>query len=62
MKEIKVDTEVYEAAFKLFNGNIEETAIWLNRPQQALGGVKPIDAHRDEVLRLIGQLENGVYI
>lgn len=62
MKENKVDTEVYEAALKLFNGNIEETAIWLNRPQRALGGVKPIDAHRDEVLRLIGQLENGVYI
>lgn len=62
MKENKVDTEVSEAALKLFNGNAEETAAWLSRPQRALGGVKPIDAHPGDVLRLIGQLENGVYI
>lgn len=62
MNENKIAPEVYAAALKLFNGNIEDTNIWLNRPQRALGGVRPVEAHPSEVLRLIGQLELGVYM
>ncbi|MFY1021650.1 antitoxin Xre/MbcA/ParS toxin-binding domain-containing protein [Ectopseudomonas khazarica] len=61
MKEKAVDKEVYAAALKLFK-NKENAEIWMNRPQLALGDLKPIDAHPGEVLRLIGQLENGVHI
>lgn len=61
MKEKEIDKQVYAAALKLFE-NKEDAEIWLNRPQRALGDVKPIDAHPGEVLRLIGQLESGVYI
>lgn len=62
MNENKIAPEVYAAALKLFNGNVEDTNIWLNRPQRALGGVRPVEAHPNEVLRLIEQLELGVYM
>jgi uncharacterized protein (DUF2384 family) len=61
MEDKDVDSEVYAAALKLF-GNREDAETWLKRTQRALGDVKPVDAHPGEVLRLIGQLENGVYI
>lgn len=61
MEENEIDKEVLEAAIKLFGGGEAEAHNWLNKPAIALGGINPVDADKDEVLRLIGQLEYGVY-
>lgn len=61
MNEKEIDKEVLEAAIKLFGGDYVEAIIWLNRPHLALGNVRPVDASPDDVLRLIGQIEQGVY-
>lgn len=56
----EIDKELLEAATKLFDD--ETKAInWLNQPAIALGGIKPMEAQKEEVLRLIGRLEYGVY-
>ncbi|WP_178102864.1 antitoxin Xre/MbcA/ParS toxin-binding domain-containing protein [Pseudomonas sp. URMO17WK12:I11] len=61
MNDKEIDKEVLEAAIKLFGGDYVEAIIWLNRPQLALGNVRPVDASREDVLRLISQIEHGVY-
>ncbi|MGW7233005.1 antitoxin Xre/MbcA/ParS toxin-binding domain-containing protein [Pseudomonas fulva] len=54
--------DVLAAALKLFNGSTEDANNWLNSPHRALGYKKPIDEPPCEVLKLISQIELGVYI
>ncbi|MEK7120084.1 MAG: MbcA/ParS/Xre antitoxin family protein, partial [Patescibacteria group bacterium] len=52
-------------AVELFEGNKKKALRWLNRPRHALGGITPMQAIKqgkgEEVRRLIGRLEHGVY-
>lgn len=59
MKNNAVDTEVLEAATKLF-GDYDAALKWLNSPSLALGGLKPIDARASDVLVLINKISFGV--
>jgi uncharacterized protein (DUF2384 family) len=59
--EKETNKEVLEAAIKLFGGDEAEAINWLNKPALALGGNKPVDANKADALKLIGQIEHGVY-
>ena len=57
---------VFAKALHLFGGDAEETAAWLNEAQRAFGGATPLHMARtevgaNEVERLIGQIEHGVF-
>ncbi|AWM92489.1 antitoxin [Pseudomonas sp. 31-12] len=54
------------AALDLFEGNSLSAKTWLQSPVYGLGGRRPLDMLSTEVeakfvLRLVGQLENGVF-
>ena len=56
---------VYGRALYFFNGNPEAATEWLNWPQYAFGGVRPLEMTRtdvgaQEVETLISQLEHGI--
>jgi uncharacterized protein (DUF2384 family) len=42
--------------------NDEEAARWMHSEQKLLGGRRPADCSREEVERLIDQLQSGAYI
>ena len=52
-------------AIDLFVGDKEKALMWLKRSSRALGGITPMQAIKqgkgEEVRRLIGRLEHGVY-
>jgi putative toxin-antitoxin system antitoxin component (TIGR02293 family) len=57
---------VYARALHFFDGDAEAASDWLADAQYAFGGVTPLemartDAGAQEVERLIGQLEHGVF-
>lgn len=59
-------SNVFEKAVALFEGNIEEAAVWLRSPKKALDGKTPLAYARTEigarqVEDLIGSLEHGVF-
>lgn len=54
-----VDHELLQAAIDLFEGDEQAALCWLEKPQIAFGGKRPIDVELSEVLRLIGQIEHG---
>jgi putative toxin-antitoxin system antitoxin component (TIGR02293 family) len=56
---------VYGRALYFFDGNPEAATEWLNWPQYAFGGVRPLEMTRtdvgaQEVETLISQLEHGI--
>lgn len=55
-----IDPELLQAVTDFFQGDEAEAIRWLNRPQRAFGGQRPIDVDPSEVIRLLGQLDNGV--
>ncbi|WP_397452067.1 antitoxin Xre/MbcA/ParS toxin-binding domain-containing protein [Pseudomonas sp. NA-150] len=55
-----IDQDLLKAAMGLFAGDEQSALRWLQKPERALGGKKPIDVEISEVLRLIGQIEYGV--
>ena len=59
-------SRTFELAVELFDGDIEAARHWLERPQRALGGERPIEfaameVGAREVENLIGRLEHGVF-
>ena len=57
---------VYGRALHFFDGDVRATTIWLEDAQRAFGGITPMDMIKtdvgaQEVERLIGQLEHGVF-
>jgi len=58
------DDEVIEAATALFEDQKELALQWLDEPARALGDITPrqavIAGRRNDVLRLIGQIEEGI--
>lgn len=56
-----VTSDVLKAAISLFEGNEADALNWLNQPAIALGGVKPVDADPADVIRLVRQIELGIY-
>ena len=61
-----VSKSVRNAAIELFNGDKKAAIHWLSTPCKALGNISPIDSialtgHDQEVLDVIGRLENGVF-
>jgi putative toxin-antitoxin system antitoxin component (TIGR02293 family) len=57
---------VYSRALDFFLGDAEAATDWLSHAQRAFGGVTPLEMSRtevgaQEVERLIGQLEHGVF-
>lgn len=57
---------VIDAAGDLFSGDMVLAKQWLTTPQRGLGGYQPIEmldtvVECEAVLRLIGQLEHGVF-
>ncbi len=59
-------SKVFEEAVSLFDGDVEAARDWLQRPQRALGGEKPLtfaqtEIGAREVRDLIGRLEHGVF-
>jgi len=64
-KKLKeVEPEIASAAFELWD-NVDDAAEYLAMPVRGLGGKSPLDVlddeGRDQVLRLIYQLQNGSY-
>lgn len=58
--------DVIDSALSLFGGNPTHVIGWYTRQAHALGGIAPVDllnhpAGRAQLLRLIGQIEHGVY-
>ncbi|AUX94106.1 type II RES/Xre toxin-antitoxin system antitoxin [Mixta gaviniae] len=56
---------VLSAASKLFDGNMQRAAEWLDTPAKGLGGKKPSEmtstvAGAEAVINLIGQIEHSV--
>ena len=61
------EDEAFNKACELFAQDREKAEEWLNSPQRALGGKIPIEVARtkegtQEVLDIIGRLENGVIL
>ena len=59
--------ELLKASVDLFEGDIDASREWLNKPALGLGGRRPIDmlattAETEAVLDLIGRLEQGVVV
>ena len=54
-----IDHRLLQAAIDLFEGDERAAHHWLQSPQLAFGGKRPIDVDLDEVLRFIGQIEHG---
>ena len=61
MDDNVVTTDVLKAAISLFEGNEADALNWLNQPAMALGGMKPVDADPSDVIKLIEQIEMGIY-
>jgi hypothetical protein len=53
-----VDPRLLGAAINLF-GDTALALNWLSKPVQALGGKRPLDAHIEEALALLGKLAHG---
>ncbi|MDA0426039.1 DUF2384 domain-containing protein [Stutzerimonas stutzeri] len=61
-----LEIELRKAATELFAGDEQSAAEWLNRPDKALNGRKPIDMINSDAevrlaLDLIGRLQHGVF-
>jgi len=59
--------ELINAAIELYDGNQEQAQRWLETPNRALGGRRPIEMTSNEsefeqVMNLIGALEEGVFV
>ena len=59
-------SRVFRRALDLFEDDLGAAKRWLSTPQPALGGLEPLEMARtdlgaQEVERLIGQLEHGVF-
>jgi putative toxin-antitoxin system antitoxin component (TIGR02293 family) len=53
-------------AIELFDGEVEAAMLWLTTPKIALGYRQPLEYSKtpigyDEVIRLIGRIEHGVF-
>jgi uncharacterized protein (DUF2384 family) len=55
-----IDPELLHAVTTFFNGNEPEALHWLQQPQRAFNGKRPIDVDPATVIRLLGQLDHGV--
>ncbi|CAD5255557.1 Antitoxin [Alteromonas sp. 38] len=58
--------QMINAGIILFDGNKDKALSWLKSPSRGLNGIQPITmistyAGSNEVLELIGRLENGVF-
>lgn len=54
-----IDHDLLQAAIALFEGDEYAARRWLEQPQRAFGGKRPIDVEVSEALRAIGQIEHG---
>jgi hypothetical protein len=66
-KRPKAYDQVLKEAVAYMDGNEELAMLWLHRPQQSLGGKRPIDRIKTakgvkDVENLIGRLEHGVLV
>lgn len=52
-------SDLYTHGISVF-GDLETFSQWLERPNKALGGIKPIEADIQDVDDLLGRIEHGV--
>lgn len=55
-----IDPELLQAVITFFLGDEAEAMRWLQQPQRAFNGQRPIDVDPAAVIRLLGQLDQGV--
>jgi len=58
--------KIFQKALDVFDGDIDDTRLWIKTPKKALGGEIPMDfADTDvgaqEVIHLLGRIEHGVF-